>query len=133
MSLKIWPPVNPDPPDKGDQWIEDLVDEAWPDNGVFWDKKGRCDDLCRAPEADDWQCGCFGPVTMSGKPRFCHRLRGHSGRCSDLLSEEDRQSITQRLDALKKEEFEEILGRKVRDTASRRLSMEQLRKALKDE
>jgi hypothetical protein len=134
--MKVWPPINQGgsslPPEPPSEWLEELINEAWPDNGVFWDKKGRCGDLCRSPEAHDWQCGSFGPRTWSDRPRYCHRLRGHDGKCSDLLPEEDRQTITKRLDALKKEEFEEVLGRQVRDTASRRLNMEKLREVLRE-
>ena len=99
MALKIWPPIDSSHNvDNG--WIIDMIEKEWPETARLWNKRRRCDELCKSPEAKEWQCGCLGPEGC-----YCHRLRNHQGQCSDLLNEEDRQSLVKKIKALQKEEL----------------------------
>jgi hypothetical protein len=111
------------------RWIKDLIEDEWPDSTILWNRScSKSSALCQSPDAEEWQCGSFGP-----KGRVCKRLVDHRGSCSDLFLPEDRNNVTQRLKRLKVEELDEILGKKPRNIASRKFDIKKLREILKQE
>lgn len=112
-----------------ESWAKRIIDEAWPDMSMTWSRRiCRSSALCASPEAEEWQCGSFGP-----KQRFCHRAEGHRGKCSDLFLPADRKSLTERLKKLEKEEMDAMFG-KVSSTAfSRVFDRRKLKEILKRE
>lgn len=106
--------------------IQRLIAEDF-DDIIFWD---RSDKLCQSPDAEDWQCGSFGP---GGK--VCLRMINHVGRCSDFFSPADEKCFCERQAARKREELGEIIGQPVVTTksSSYKYDKEKLTRLLKEE
>lgn len=126
MSLKIWPPLTESEGEPESEKFRRLIDQAWPDNQIFWSRNStRSNAVCLSPEAEEWQCGSLGPRGF-----YCHRDKAHSGKCTNLIGPVDRRVLAERLIEMRKEEFEEILGRPVRETTLR-YNIDKLKKVLR--
>lgn len=84
--------------------IEEIINREWPDPIVHTWEKNLNTMTCCSPEAKDWQCGSFG-----SKGLYCHRIKDHSGQCTDLLVGEDRAEIQRQLVIAAKNEVQSIL------------------------
>jgi hypothetical protein len=115
------------PTGSNDSTIRRLIDQCWPDNETtFWKRTiTRSGALCVSSEAQDWQCGSFGP---GGK--FCQRPRNHVGTCCDFFLPVDRKKINEEIDELRQEEFEAFLGK--RPTRAHNYDLKKLKRILSE-
>lgn len=106
--------------------IRKIIEKEWPDNTTYWKRSVlRSAADCVSPQAKQWQCG-----SINGE-KFCHRIQGHRGSCSDLFCPADKQEITRRMSKSRLEEHDGVLCRRPVSTPQR-YDLNKLRKILRE-